>query len=461
MECLTDHQYAGAIGKSGDEQVASSVMDRIPEPSENDKEAVDKVKTDFDSLKASSWGRYIMCEAYCAKAENEGAASGEKASRDYWRSIQNYLDDVTQYELIRFPLLRDVQNVLDRSENLKAEFGSLLEKILEEAKEYDSEVRTELHHRVVKSRSSSTSGSKNSESNFRAKAASVLEPVAKDSSPSSVAAQSIDELPPLVKLRAVFKDLTDACEKMIKTTCYSAFEASEDAKSLYKRRRWFLDRETTAEDFVVFRDLGKGAFGVVSGAKNRFTGQMTALKTMQRKLVVGKKAHKVVKDERAILVRLGKRPNPFVVHAKHCFYDSNNFYFALPLMTGGDLSFHLKREGSFDEERTRFWSSQILLGLEHMHSLGVVYRDLKPENVLLDSVGNLRISDLGLAYLTKYTPMTMGNKGYKGRAGTPGYWCPEMVQKSLGPSKQTGGVSVAACMSFFTAKTLSRRQSLG
>jgi len=428
VECLTDHQYAGAIGKSGDEKISSAIMDHIVDPPDEVKETVDKISTDYDSLKSSPWGRFMICEAHCRDCDGS-ESSDKKASREYWKLRLDYLDDVQNYELIRFPLFRDVQNVVDRASALADDYDDELNSIIKDATAHDKDVRSNLMERVEKSRVGSAKTE--TDTKFRPKAASVLEPISKDSSPDVGANTDIpvDELPSLIALRSIFKALSTKINDEIKGTCYPKFEKSAESKQLYKNRMWFLNRETVADDFVVFRDLGKGAFGVVSGAKNRFTGHMTALKTMQRKLVIGKKAHKVVRDERAILVRLGERPNPFVVHAKHCFYDSKNFYFALPLMTGGDLSFHLRTYSSFDDERTRFWCAQILLGLEHMHSLGVIYRDLKPENVLLGEDGNLRISDLGLAYLTKYTPMTIGNKGYKGRAGTPGYWCPEMVQK--------------------------------
>ena len=90
-------------------------------------------------------------------------------------------------------------------------------------------------------------------------------------------------------------------------------------------------------------------------------------------------------------------------------------------MLGGDLKYHLNVQEKFSEDRARFHAAQVLLGLEHIHSKGIVYRDLKLENVLVDENGHVKISDLGLA-------VSVGHGGsVRGYAGTPGYTAPEVV----------------------------------
>ena len=86
-------------------------------------------------------------------------------------------------------------------------------------------------------------------------------------------------------------------------------------------------------------------------------------------------------------------------------------------MNGGDLKFHLYtlNPGGFKEDRARFYSAQVTLGLQHLHQERIIYRDLKPENLLLDDWGHVRISDLGLAVELK------DNEPTKGRVGTVGY----------------------------------------
>ncbi len=84
---------------------------------------------------------------------------------------------------------------------------------------------------------------------------------------------------------------------------------------------------------------------------------------------------------------------------------------SMDLMLGGDLKFHLINAGRFTEKRARFYAAQVLLGLEHVHKMSIIYRDMKLENVLLDHQGHCRISDLGLAVVTK-----VKIKGYAGES---------------------------------------------
>ena len=117
---------------------------------------------------------------------------------------------------------------------------------------------------------------------------------------------------------------------------------------------------------------------------------------------------------------LGDNPSHFVIWLKYSFQDEDFFYVAIPLCTGGDLGFHLKDTQGLNVSRSRFIFAEILEGIDHLHRLGIIYRDLKPENVLMDFEGHVRISDLGLAVQTNGDLI-------KGRAGTPGYWAPEVV----------------------------------
>ena len=101
----------------------------------------------------------------------------------------------------------------------------------------------------------------------------------------------------------------------------------------------------------------------------------------------------------------------------------------LLIFRGGELFQHLKRSRVFDEDRVRFYASQIALGLDHLHSFGIVYRDLKPENILMDDEGYLKLADFGMAkhlkegektlsfcgtpeYLGKYYSMIISSGGY-------------------------------------------------
>jgi len=185
---------------------------------------------------------------------------------------------------------------------------------------------------------------------------------------------------------------------------------------------WYSEQPLSQKDFIVFRDLGRGAFGVVSSAKMRTTGKLIAIKQLNKRLVKGKDAKKLVLVEKKILQKLGENPSSFTVWLKYSFQDRDYFYMSLPLCTGGDLGFHLSKKGYFNVKRATFHTSEIIEGLMHLHSLGIIYRDLKPENIIFDDEGHCRISDMGLAVIA-------GSRKIKGRAGTPGYWAPEVISK--------------------------------
>ncbi|GAB5357632.1 hypothetical protein AAMO2058_000390500 [Amorphochlora amoebiformis] len=175
--------------------------------------------------------------------------------------------------------------------------------------------------------------------------------------------------------------------------------------------------KVTLKDFKVFRALGRGGFGSVKACRKKNCGSLYAMKIINKKRVRVKNALKNVMEERNVLVLISD--NPFVTNLKYALQDSENLYFIMDLMLGGDLKFHLINEHRFSEDRARFYAAQVLLGLEHIHFHNVIYRDLKLENVLLDHHGNCRLSDLGLAVVTE--------KPIKGYAGTPGYTAPEMI----------------------------------
>jgi serine/threonine protein kinase len=101
-------------------------------------------------------------------------------------------------------------------------------------------------------------------------------------------------------------------------------------------------------------------------------------------------------------------------------------YFVLDYCAGGELFFHLGREGRFSEDRARFYAAQIVLALEHLHSLNVIYRDLKPENVLLDHHGNVRLTDFGLSKEN----VVATDSGAHSFCGTPEYLAPEVLNRA-------------------------------
>lgn len=89
--------------------------------------------------------------------------------------------------------------------------------------------------------------------------------------------------------------------------------------------------------------------------------------------------------------------NPFVVNLEYCFANPSYVFFAMKFKQGGELYYHLRKNTRFPEDTARFYASQIISGLAYLHSLNIMYRDMKPENILLDEKGNACLADFGIS----------------------------------------------------------------
>ncbi|KAG7456991.1 hypothetical protein MATL_G00241820 [Megalops atlanticus] len=147
----------------------------------------------------------------------------------------------------------------------------------------------------------------------------------------------------------------------------------------------------TEKYFYEFRTLGKGGFGEV---KN--TGQMYACKKLDKKRLKKKHGEKMALLEKKILEKVN---SPFIVSLAYAFETKTHLCLTMTLMNGGDLKYHIYNIGEKGIEMNRiiYYTAQITTGIMHLHAMDIVYRDMKPENVLLDSQGQCRLSDLGLA----------------------------------------------------------------
>lgn len=183
-------------------------------------------------------------------------------------------------------------------------------------------------------------------------------------------------------------------------------------------------------DFEVLRLLGKGTFGQVYQVRKNDTDRIYAMKVLSKKVIVKKKeiAHTI--GERNILVRTSTAASPFVVGLKFSFQTPADLYLVTDYMSGGELFWHLQKEGRFAEDRAKFYIAELVLALEHLHDNDIVYRDLKPENILLDANGHIALCDFGLS------KANLNNDGTTNTfCGTTEYLAPEVLLDESGYTK--------------------------
>ncbi|KAK4620709.1 Serine/threonine-protein kinase SCH9 [Fulvia fulva] len=184
------------------------------------------------------------------------------------------------------------------------------------------------------------------------------------------------------------------------------------------------------DDFEILKLIGKGTFGQVFQVRKKDTKRIYAMKVLSKKVIVQKKEIQHTIGERNILVRTATTDSPFIVGLKFSFQTAADLYLVTDYMSGGELFWHLQKEGRFVEERAKFYIAELILALRHLHQHDIVYRDLKPENILLDANGHIALCDFGLskANLSK-------NDTTNTFCGTTEYLAPEVLLDEQGYTK--------------------------
>jgi len=170
------------------------------------------------------------------------------------------------------------------------------------------------------------------------------------------------------------------------------------------------------DDMTLKATLGTGSFGRVRLVQHKEEKGFYALKILKKSEVIYLKQVDHVKTEKKILEEIS---HPFIVNLKGSFQDPLNLYLLLEYVIGGEFFSHLRKAGRFPNDTARYYAAQITLVFEHLHSLMILYRDLKPENLLLDKNGNCKVTDFGFAKKVEYRTWTL--------CGTPEYLAPEII----------------------------------
>ncbi|ORX59159.1 Pkinase-domain-containing protein [Piromyces finnis] len=178
-----------------------------------------------------------------------------------------------------------------------------------------------------------------------------------------------------------------------------------------EKKRFKLD------DFVIMQTLGTGSFGRVHLVKHKETGKYYAMKVLVKRQIIESKQVEHTINEKKILESLN---HPYMVNLVGSFKDNRNLYIVLEYVCGGELFSYLRQCKRLPNHVARFYAAQVVLAFEHLHSNDIIYRDLKPENLLIDKNGNIKITDFGFAKHVPDVTWTL--------CGTPDYLAPEIIQ---------------------------------
>ena len=180
-----------------------------------------------------------------------------------------------------------------------------------------------------------------------------------------------------------------------------------------------LSVKLCSSDFEKISLLGRGSFGEVFLVKNKRNDKYYAMKILNKGAVKLRHQEIHTKAERDLMVKIHC---PFIVGIKFAFQDQEKLYIITEYMQGGEIFYHLHKERKFNNEKTKFYISEIVLALEFLHNKHMLYRDLKPENILLDSEGHIKLTDFGLSKIFNKKK----EKAYT-ICGTPQYLAPEIL----------------------------------
>ena len=181
------------------------------------------------------------------------------------------------------------------------------------------------------------------------------------------------------------------------------------------------EEKISTKNFICLAQLGRGSFGEVYLVQKINTKKNYAMKILRKERIMGQNLSRYALAERNVL---SLSNHPFIVKLNYAFQSMTKLFLILEYCPGGDLAKHLRLEKKFDEKRAKFYLCEILLALENLHKRNIIFRDLKPDNVVLDNEGHCKLTDFGLS------KEGIDNDQYtKSFCGSIAYLAPEVLKK--------------------------------
>lgn len=192
-------------------------------------------------------------------------------------------------------------------------------------------------------------------------------------------------------------------------------ELSPTQRALARKRKVGLD------DFNFLAVLGKGNFGKVMLAEEKKTNALYAIKVLKKEFIIDNDEVESTRSEKRVFLAAARERHPFLLGLHSCFQTETRIYFVMEYVSGGDLMLHIQRK-QFSLRQAKFYASEVLLALEYFHANGIIYRDLKLDNILLTLDGHVKVADYGLCKEDMWYGATTSTF-----CGTPEFMAPEIL----------------------------------